>query len=143
VKRWLVVLVLFAACRHAATPVGQPLPGAVAPRVAVEQFLSAVRAQDLQAMAVIWGNAKGPARDQFDRTELEKREIIMQSCLDHEKFRILNEAPGEGGQRVFRVELTKGTVTATPLLTTVKGPSERWYVTNAELAAAQPLCRQG
>src|ERR687885_2406127 len=36
--------------------------GADSPRDAVEDFLKAVRAQDLQAMAAVWGTQKGPAR---------------------------------------------------------------------------------
>ena len=67
-----------------------PLTGAPAPRTAIEQFLAAVRAQDLQAMSVIWGSEKGPARDLIERRELEKRELIMQCMLAHERFRILN-----------------------------------------------------
>jgi len=50
----------------------------------VDQFLAAVKAQDLQAMSVVWGTSKGPARDQLERSELEKREIIMQGCYDHD-----------------------------------------------------------
>jgi hypothetical protein len=146
-RRRALVLIAFAAtaCSHAPRPaeVGESLPGAPAPRRAVEQFLAAVKAQDLQAISTAWGTAKGPARDQMDRTELEKREIIMQGCFDHDKFRIIDESPGEDGKRLFRVELTRGTATATPRFTTVKGPSERWYVEDADIQAVRQLCRAG
>jgi hypothetical protein len=92
-------------------------------------------------MSVIWGTDKGPARDQVERTELEKREIIMAGCFDHDKFRIVDESPGEGGRRVFRVEITKGTITRIPRFYAVKGPSERWYVEDAEIAAVRDICR--
>ena len=139
-KRWLVVALALAACRNPAP--GTSLTGAPAPRLAVEQFLGAVRAQDLQAMSVVWGTKDGPARDQIERTELEKREIIMQGCFDHDRFRILDESPGPSGTRIFRVEITKGDVTRTPRFTTVRGPSERWYVEDAEIAAVRDICRQ-
>ncbi len=142
-RRWLPMLLLFAAaCRGGggSPPPGATLTGAVAPRRAVEDFLSAVRAQDLQAMSVVWGTDKGPARDQLERTELEKREIIMQNCFTHDSYRILDEAPAEGGQRVLRVELTKGRITRTPRFYTVKGPSDRWYVQDAEITAVRDIC---
>lgn len=117
------------------------MPGAVAPRQAVERFLGAAKSQDLQEMAVAWGTEKGPARDQFERSELEKRLIVMQGCYDSDRHRIVDELPGESGKRVLRVELTKGAVTKTPRFTTVKGPSDRWYVEDADFAAVTALCR--
>jgi len=90
-------------------------------------------------MAIAWGTARGPARDQFDRTELDKRLIVMAGCYDSEKHRIIDEQPGDNGKRVLRVELTKGTVTKTPRFTTVKGPSDRWYVEDADFAAVTTL----
>jgi hypothetical protein len=143
----MILLVLAtAACRSASTPqtgsnAMANLPGAAAPRQAVERFLGAAKSQDLQEMAVAWGPWEGPARDQFERTELEKRLIIMQGCYDADKHRILDEVPGDKGKRVFRVELTKGSVTKTPRFVTVKGPSDRWYVEDADYQAVQALCR--
>ncbi len=118
------------------------LPGAVAPKQAVERFLGAAKAQDLQELSIAWGTSKGPARDQFERTELEKRLIVMQGCYDTDKYRIVDEQPGDNGKRILRVELTKGTVTKTPRFTTVKGPSDRWYVEDADFGAVTALCRR-
>ena len=121
---------------------GGALTGAPAPRTAVEQFLAAVRAQDLQAMSVIWGSERGPARDLIERQELEKRELIMQCMLTHDRFRILSEGPGPEGKRVFRVELRRGTLTRATNFTSVQGPSDRWYVETADLEPVKDLCRQ-
>jgi len=93
-------------------------------------------------MGIAWGTARGPARDQFDRPELEKRLTMMQGCYDGDKHRIVDEVPGENGKRLLRVELSKGTVTKTPRFTTVKGPSERWYVEDADFAAVTALCKR-
>jgi hypothetical protein len=150
VKRTILLLLTVAACRSASTPspssssnASSPnLPGAAAPRQAVERFLGAAKSQDLQEMSIAWGTSKGPARDQFERTELEKRLIVMQGCYDSDKHRIIDETPGENGKRVLRVELTKGTTTKTPRFTTVKGPSDRWYVEDADFAAVSALCRR-
>ena len=154
VKRTILLLLTVAACRSASTPspgstgpAGSPvssanLPGAAAPRQAVERFLGAAKSQDLQEMSIAWGTSKGPARDQFERTELEKRLIVMQGCYDSDKHRIIDENPGDNGKRILRVELTKGTVTKTPRFTTVKGPSDRWYVEDADFAAVSALCRR-
>ena len=115
--------------------------GAERPRRAVELFLAAVNAQDIQQMSLVWGTEKGPARDQLPRQELERREIIMQQCFAHDRFRVLDEVPGEGGVRMLRVEITRGSVSRTPQFQTIKGPSERWYVLDADVAAMRDLCR--
>jgi len=151
VKRTILLLLAITACRSSSTPAPSTsvpaattatnLPGAVGPRQAVERFLGGAKSQDLQEMAVAWGTAKGPAKDQFERPELEKRLIVMQGCYDSDKHRIIDDLPGEAGKRVLRVELTKGAVTKTPRFTTVKGPSERWYVEDADFAAVTALCR--
>ncbi len=142
-SKWivLVALVLVAACGRKPAP-GTSLTGAAAPRLAVEQFLAAVKAQDLQAMSVVWGTDKGPARDQLERSELEKREIIMQGCYDHDSFRILEEGPAPNGERSVRVELTRARRTATPTFLMVKGPSDRWYVRDAGINAMRDFCRK-
>lgn len=142
-SKWivLVALVLAAACGRKPAP-GTSLTGAAAPRLAVEQFLAAVKAQDLQAMSVVWGTDKGPARDQLERSELEKREIIMQGCYDHDSFRILEEGPAPNGERSVRVELTRARRTATPTFLMVKGPSDRWYVRDAGINAMRDFCRK-
>ena len=147
-KRTILLLSLaVAACRSGSTAspgsaASPNLPGAAAPRQAVERFLGAAKAQDLQELSIAWGTSKGPARDQFERAELEKRLIVMQGCYDTDKHRILDEQPGDNGKRVLRVELTKGAVTKTPRFTTVKGPSDRWYVEDADFGAVTALCKR-
>jgi hypothetical protein len=148
VKRTILLLSLaVAACRSGSSEppkvsASPNLPGAAGPRQAVERFLGAAKSQDLQELSIAWGTSKGPARDQFERTELEKRLIVMQGCYDSDKHRILDEQPGDNGKRILRVELTKGVVTKTPRFTTVKGPSDRWYVEDADFSAVTSLCKK-
>lgn len=136
-------LLVLAACRTSPRASADgTLPGAPAARGAVEKFLSAVRAEDLQAMSTVWGSERGPARDIIpDRAELEKREIVMQCYLSHDRYRILSDAAGAEQKRVFRVELTKGNLTRATTFTTVPGPQERWYVLEADLEPVKDLCK--
>jgi hypothetical protein len=161
VKKSIVLLFLLAACAPKVTtstttaPVGAPgtppapapvapvsnLTGGASPRSAVEQFLNAVRAQDIQAMSVIFGTKNGPARDNMNREELEKRLVILQCYFNHDKFRILSELPGESGHRVVEVELSRQGNLRTPSFYAVPGPQNRWYVDNMEIAAVRDFCR--
>lgn len=157
-KKIVFALFLFTACSRAATttttttgPVGaatSPAPsanpnvtGAATPRAAVELFLNAVKVQDIQAMSVIFGTSRGPARDNMNREELEKRLIILQCYFNHDQFRILREAPGDGGHRVITAELTRGSNNRTPAFYAIAGPGGRWYVDNMEIAAVRDFCR--
>lgn len=139
-----VLVLVTAAC--ASTPSrGEPASagggtGSAAPRLAVDAFLDAVRTEDLQAMGATWGTTRGPARESIERTELEKRVIILQCYLQHDSYRVLSEVPGEAGRRVVRVELTRGTDKRQPALHTVQGPGGRWFVENVELAAVRDFC---
>ena len=150
-KKLLLALIVLAGCARASTTVDTPgrggatgsgqLTGATTPRLAVEQFLNAVRAQDIQAMGVNFGTLRGPARDNIKSDELEKRLIILQCYFNHDKFRIASENPGEGGHRVMTVELTRGPQTRVPKFYTIRGPGARWYVDNMEIAAVNDFCR--
>jgi len=152
VKKLLLVMLALSACTRATTTTttgagaprttGPQLVGASAPQMAVEQFLTAVRAQDLQAMSVVFGTNRGPARDNMDREELDKRLIILQCYFNHDKSRMLGETPGEGGHRVFTVELTRGRFTKSPRFYAIQGPGDRWFVDNMEIAAVREFCRE-
>jgi hypothetical protein len=134
-----VTLLMLAACAPPRPGVQQA--GAKSPKAAVESFLAAVRAQDLQAMAAVWGTDKGPARDAMAPDRLEKSELIMMCYFNHDKFRIGRESVREGKQ-LYAVDLSKGPLNRTTTFYTVKGPSSRWFVENADIAPVQDFCRQ-
>ena len=158
-KSLVLTLLMLAACgpkvstTTTTAPVGAPPAPVVAPapvsnltggasaRSAVEMFLNAVRAQDIQAMSVLFGTKNGPSRDNMNRDELEKRLVILQCYFNHDKFRILGESPGEGGHRVVATELTRGTNNRTPHFYVIPGPGNRYYVDNMEIAAVRDFCR--
>jgi hypothetical protein len=126
VRRLAVILVLAAACHTA--PVGNSLGGAESPRAAVEKYLAAARAQDLQALGVVWGDEKGPTRDRIPRTQLDQLELIHICLLKHDQARISEPSQSVGGRFTMQVDLTQGQLKANVKFTAAKGPSDRWYV---------------
>lgn len=141
-KKILMLLLAVGACSPAVRGApGSELTGAAAPRIAIEQFLNAVKAQDLQGMANYFGTTQGPARDQIERTELEKRMIIMQCFFNHDRFRFIGESvqPGRG---MFQFELTRGNRVRQTSAKTVQGPSQRWYIESLDISAVRDFCAE-
>ena len=142
-KLLLAIIVVGAAACHTAPPSTSTVdnsPGAKTSVGAVERFFAAVHAQDLQAMSLVWGTNHGSARDNMDRAELEKREVILQCYFNYNTFRVLNESPVSESRRTVRVELQRGGRVRTPVIYTVLGPNGRWYVENLDLAAVKDFC---
>lgn len=146
-RKLLLIGLLFAgACKTRTIEVPAPspvtaVPAAAGPRPALDAFLSAIRAQDLQALANAWGDKNGPVRDTkvFSREEMEQRELILIRCFKHDRARVLNESPAADNERTFQVELVRGTVTRVTDFFTAKGP-DRWYVRSANMDPVKDLC---
>lgn len=117
--------------------------GAVNGKVAVDGFLKAVKAQDLQTMSAIWGTTKGAARDQMKREDLEKRLIIMQCTLTHDKWTFLEDRPRlqTGVRQEFQIELSQKDRSAKTSIVTVSGPGGRWFVEDINLLPLKDFCR--
>lgn len=136
-----VLLVLLAACHRGG--VAGSATGASSPEGAVNAFLAAAKAQDLQAMSVVWGTTDGPVRATMPRDELDKREIIMIRLLCQADGRVVGKSPGPSGHQLVRVELKRATAAVEVNFTTVQGPRSRWYVLDFENSRLQALCRSG
>lgn len=141
----LLLLVAAASCRRqvvvASPPPSDPnAPGAATPREAVQRFMSAAKAQDLQAMAIIWGTSAGPARGTMGQQEIEQREVIMMGCLKHDSYRTGAESPASGGERVVAVEIKFRDLTRTTNFYATPGPSNRWYVRTFDLESVRDIC---
>ena len=137
-----VALLLIGACRSAPVAEGGAT-GARSSRAAVEAFLAAARAGDVQALTAVWGSESGAARDRLTPDELEMRAVTMICHFRADSHEIVSERAGDGGQRVSRVELRKGTLTRTTTFWTVEGPQDRWYVSDADLRSVQDFAKQG
>jgi len=151
VKKLITTLVLLAACQSTststpATTATTPVvlhgnqTGAVDAATAIRGFLAAAKQTDLQAMGALWGNAQGPARDQWPREELEKRELVMMCYLKHDKYDVLGDAPNPGGTRAVIVSMTLGDMTRSTNFEVVRGPESRWYVQNVDVKPLQEFC---
>jgi hypothetical protein len=152
VRKLLLVALLFAgACKSRTTevvttptPASTPIvtgPGAPAPRAAVEGFLGAVSAQDIQVFSGIWGDKNGPVRESkvMPRADMEQRSLYLMRCLKHDRYRVLGESPAADGERVFQVELTRGTTTRVTDFFTARG-GDRWYVREVKMEPVKELC---
>lgn len=145
----MAALALQAAC-HSAPASTTPTPasaggsgtatGAADAVGAVRAFMTAAKAQDLQALGAIWGDANGPARDAISRDELEKRELIMLKCLRYDRYAIVGDAPSEGGSRTLVVNVTYKNLSPSTNFTVVRGPANRWYVQVVDLEQLQKIC---
>jgi len=140
----IVAGLLFLAACSSATQSGStnysPATGAVSPQLAVDQFLLAARARDIQAMSIVWGTKNGPSRETMDRTELEKREVILACYFNSDSYRLLGETSGQADHREVRVELKKNNLTRLTTFYTIQGPGGRWYVDNVDIAAVRDFC---
>ncbi len=150
-----IIVASFAACSTSSSPNLPPTPKGENPpsvnigtvgnsnsRGAVEQFLAAIRTEDLQAISLIWGTEKGPARDNMPHPEMEKREIVMICYLNHTGYRLMGETTVANNRRVVEVELTKGTLIRTTTMHVVQGPKSKWFVEKMDLASLRDFCSQ-
>jgi hypothetical protein len=116
---------------------GTSMTGAPTARDAATQFMNAVKAQDLMAMGSVWGTDRGPARETLERSDLDSRLVVLQTCYDHDRFQILDDASSADGGRRVRVQITRGNVTKVPEFKVVQGPSSRWYVSDTDFPTVQ------
>jgi hypothetical protein len=114
--------------------------GAISSRAALQGFLAAVHAEDLQAMSLVWGTVDGPARNRIAREELERRELVMICFLRHDNYRVISEQQLAGGLLRTLVELRRGNLARSSNFTTVQARDGRWYVQTAELEPLRDFC---
>jgi hypothetical protein len=89
------------------------------------------------AMGSVWGTDRGPARETLERSDLDSRLVVLQTCYDHDRFQILDDASSADGGRRVRVQITRGNVTKVPEFKVVQGPSSRWYVSDTDFPTVQ------
>jgi hypothetical protein len=115
--------------------------GAADGPAAVDQFLGAVKRDDVQDMARVFGTAAGPiaARDAADA--VQKRMRALQCYLRHDSARTIGASTGAGAGQVLRVELRQRELVRETRFTTVPGPGGRWFVESFDINALSDLCR--
>ena len=136
-------LLLAAACttRSSELPSSRPGPVSSGARPALDAFLAAIRAKDLQALGANWGDKDGAIRDskRISRDELEKRELLLMCYFSHDSYTVLNDEMAAGGERKMTVRLTKGTLSRTTDFLLASAP-ERWYVRTGNVEPVRDLC---
>lgn len=142
-RKWVLLVILSAAgCSRGS--MGSSQTGAASARDAALAFVAAAQSQDLQAMSAVWGDEKGAARDNMERSELDRRLIILQPCYAHDRANILDETIGTiATERNVRIQLTRANRTKNLEFKVVRGPSNRWYVKDTNYEAVQSdFCRR-
>ena len=142
-------MLVAAACGGSAAPntsAGPPAPtsatdpGAATPAVAIQTFMGAIKSQDLDALSLIWGSAKGPARDVTPADQLRKRELIMECYLQHDSYSVLSDVEQQKGLHVVSLSVTKGQITRNTKTQVLLGPGNRWFVDNLDLEPLRDIC---
>jgi hypothetical protein len=154
VKKLAIVLLFVAGGCHrqvnvSSTPTSTATPtpitsgvtgGAASATDALRQFLAAIMAQDVQALANVWGTKQGSIRNTVPMDQVEKRAIYLMRCLRHDSYAVQNETPAAGGDRVMTVQLKRGTLAPSGMFTMSIGPQGRWYVSNLDTPAFNSIC---
>ena len=103
----MVLVLLGAACGRGSGP-QTPQPQSV--NAALEQFLAAVKANDLSRMGGLWGTERGPNGRRMDAQVLRQRLTVIQKYLDHVGYRVVEGpllVPARADLRTYRVELQR------------------------------------
>lgn len=140
--RPLVILGLAAtvACGGGRTAGVSPVQGPATAEAALEQFLTAVNAADLDQMAMLWGDQRGPeglTHTMTNETRMQ-RLTIMQRVLRTDTHQITGTDASDPGRRVITVDMTQGTRRFAVPFTMVPMRSGGWIVNDIRLDAAMP-----
>jgi hypothetical protein len=143
VRRVALLLLVVAACRT--VPINDPAPvspsgallGATSARVAVDRFLAAAKNQDMATIGALFGDERGAARVRDDPRAFEQRAVIMICALQHDQAKVTEGAASVGGKVLFSVDLVQGLMQATTKFTAVRGPGERWFISEFDIVALQ------
>ena len=136
-RKLIIGLVLAVGCRSGATMAssspGPAMPtgnvtGAATPRDAIDAFMAAVKSEDLQALAAIWGTSDGPARNRFGSDELQKRELTMLCYLHYDTYKVLGDAPAMNGLRTYAVDMRYDKLSHTGQFDVGRASDGRYYV---------------
>ena len=150
-KKLAIVLLIVAAGCHRKVVVGSAPPtpatvdvnatGAATPKAALEQFLAAAKAQDVQAFARIWGSADGPIIATQPREQIEMRTVPLFCYLHHDSYVITRDIVATGGERIVTAELKYKNVTRSADFITTRGkPNNLWYVRTFEQTTLNEIC---
>ena len=153
-KRWLVGVIILAACGGSQTSQGgSPTPDggeapSPSPEYALNEFMAAVADSNLPKMAEYWGTANGSAAETGKPVDYPKRIEVMQIYLRGFTFRLQASTPADATRMAqsMEVEMIRGDCSASVPMTAVRTSKNRWVIQEIDLTAigspAEP-CSQG
>jgi hypothetical protein len=134
-RRWIAAAALLAACGGGGGA-GNVHPANTA-TAAVENFMRAVADSNLNAMATLWGTAKGPAATTKQPPDYERRVAVMRSYLANEDWRVLSDAPdGTSGRHAIQVQIRRSACLYTVPFGVIQLSNGTWLVNQLDLTAA-------
>lgn len=133
----LVLLTSGCAARTDPVTVRGEQPG-IAPALAVERFLGAANAKDLNTMGRLFGTRAGSILERDPRSEVEHRMFTLASILRHQNYTLAGEGivPGRIGEAVrimVRMNLDGGQVLVP--FTVVRTVNDGWLVEQIDIEA--------
>jgi hypothetical protein len=119
---------------------GSAAPSPAMPDQTVEQFLTAVNATNLDQMAMLWGNERGPegVTHSLPQAERQQRLTIMQRMLRTDTHMITGTDATDPAKRIITVAMTQGTRRFAVPFTLVPTRAGGWIIREIGLDAAMP-----
>jgi hypothetical protein len=135
IRRWIAAAALVAACGGGGgTSQVHPSNSASA---AVQNFMRAVADSNLDAMASLWGTAKGPAARTKQPADYERRIAVMRSYLVNDDWRIVSDGPeGTDGRHAVQVQLRRQACTWNVPFGVLQLSDKSWIVNQIDLTTA-------
>jgi hypothetical protein len=135
IRRWIAAAALVAACGGGGGA-GQVHPSNTA-AAAVQNFMRAVADSNLEAMASLWGTAKGSAARTKQPADYERRIVVMRSYLVNDDWRIASDTPdGSDGRHAVQVQLRRQACTWTVPFGVLQLSDKSWIVNQIDLTTA-------
>lgn len=135
----LLVVLVAAACRT--VPMSTSQGGAASPKAAIDRFIGAANAQDVQALLSAWGDEKGSRRERSSnkdqRTEDERAAIVLICHLKNTAYTIQDSNPIAGGRTIADVDISQGTNKARVRFTVARAPSAGFFVADFDIITLQ------
>jgi hypothetical protein len=106
---------------------------------AVNQFLDAVKANDIPRMGQLWGSTRGPASEWMSDSVLHMRMTVVQRYLTARGYRIVEgplAVPGRTDRRMNQVELQRQQSAHVQPLEIVQTRRGGWLVSDVHLESA-------
>jgi len=132
----LLVPLLALACGGAQRP-APPAPQSI--NAALDQFLGAVKSNNLERMGQLWGTARGPAVSYMKPEELRMRLMVIQKYLNHVGYRIVEGpivSPANPNIRSYRIELQRQNCNHVQPLDLIHTRSGGWLVYDVHLESS-------